>query len=310
MNKDSILVFDITRDIFTGVVELEPGSFIMDPLEAAGIIDDLTTEYSSEDRIASILGPVKRKVSYRACRDVFFDEWKGYFREFAQFSSEIYKDVFLAEIFFTCEVDDPSAEHILDRQFCSEVNATLEKMYEFVRQFSNIQIFGVDRQYLITGCNVAWGGPTYTHFIDEVYALYTVSLRQAMRARGLNLGDNYDDFDPLRTGAIERAKKYASTEAAKVRAEERLKHLEIRFLQGAHAQVAESAARIEELESAEALAKQQALEVEEAVRLAHAQVAESAARIEELEGELANFSKGVGLRAIWRAISARPKAQT
>jgi hypothetical protein len=197
-------VIDITRDIFTGVVELEPGVFVMNPLDAISIIDGLTHETMSAAILEKALRSPAKIVTPRnpAHEDRFLEIWKENIDKFLSYISARFDDVVLLEIFLTSEIMSPRKDGELDPNYVKRTNSLLLSMYDHIRDRPNIVFASINNSRLITAHEVSWNGPNYTHFVDETYALFCDSVRSALNQH------HSPHHSMLEKTAFERAKKY------------------------------------------------------------------------------------------------------
>ncbi|MFW7266859.1 DUF6270 domain-containing protein [Gluconacetobacter sp. Hr-1-5] len=195
---DDILIFDITRDIFCAVYEIEAFSYVIDPMSVEGILFKHNPIFNDE-KIKSAIGKYIKRFDFND--EAYFDAWKFYFDNFVHMAQKFDK-IILNKIYFTNKVASHSNEMFGDGNYTSSVNAFLDTAYEYIkRNYSNIIINEVPRNVLMTGHDVSWDGPWYTHFIPEATALFSENVREII------LGDRYKKGGIFIKYAIDGAKK-------------------------------------------------------------------------------------------------------
>lgn len=199
------LILDVTRDIFSGVVGLSDNVFLLDPVDSINIVDGLKSDTINYELFEKI---IKRKYSVVNYRDSenFEDIWLESFSRFLAHFSAKFRHIFVLEIYLTTEVAHVACPSDLCVDHAAKANAVLSSMYDRVRGLHGCRLVSIDRDKMITGVDVDWGGPTYTHFLNETYALYCdkiLSLVSNESQEGLFLKD----------AAFNRAKAYEAVNA-------------------------------------------------------------------------------------------------
>lgn len=269
--NENVFLFDITRDMFTGVVELEPDCWIMDPTQAISIVEGLTHENMSPQILDELCrGPVRR-VSPLDDWETFFPLWQKAFRKFADRVTSQYERVMIARIFTTDLRYDSSTPFY--KSHVAPTNARLEEMYPWIEANFDFEWVTVPRDRAITGkTGVPYGGPTATHFLAETHSLFAHDFLRVLKSRR---GDNVASLDPytlLIEQAFDRARQH----------EEALE--DIKRLEG----------QIEELENQLALTRttadrtrEEATAAHEAARVAGHDRDQALARIDALQARIA-----------------------
>lgn len=203
--EERLFVFDVTRDVFTGVVELEPDVWVMDPVDAISMVDGLTHETMSTDILEELCRDSVRRVSAVRNWDDWFPVWKAAFKKFAKTIDGQYERILIAEIYPTLERYDTVATFYALN--VAEMNERLGHMYAWIRDNFDFEWIGVPKERAITGATgVPYGGPTPTHFIAESHSLFALDF---IRTLNSGFGDNHPKFDPIRPlidQSFERAK--------------------------------------------------------------------------------------------------------
>lgn len=210
-------MIDVTRDIFTGVIEIEPGVFVMNPLDGRDIVAGLTPESMTPEILAATLKTEPKFINPLRDTESFLVLWKEPIDRKINFLSKKFENILLLEIYFTHRIasherPSPMTAHEADTQ-----NSLLASMYEHMQDNEKVTFVSIEQDHLITGRYVAWGGPSYTHFINETYALFCDAATAALTQ------SKQPEQSFLRTAAIDRAKKYEDTRHALQNAEERYK---------------------------------------------------------------------------------------
>lgn len=195
------IIFDITRDVFTDVIELEFNSFITNPASAANLIEDLNAENMNSQVVEEILKFSPRKISAYDDLETFFSIWKSAFDKQIALFKQNFDNIFLLEIYFTTKTatDDqqsPSEDHAI------LTNSILQKMYDSVRSEKDIHVISIDRSKMITGATSKWGGPHHTHFVCETHALYCDKIVRLLSQ------DRENENKTLEITAFERVKMH------------------------------------------------------------------------------------------------------
>lgn len=203
--KERVFVFDVTRDVFTGVVEIEPDVWIMDPVDAITMVEGLTHETMSGEILEEICRDSVRRVSAVRSWEEWFPIWKSAFERFAVSIDGQYERILIAEIYPTLERYDTVATFYAVN--IEVMNERLDHMYAWIRENFDFEWIGIPRDRAITGATgVPYGGPTPTHFIGETHGLIAMEF---IRTLNSGFGDNHPKFDavrPLVDQAFERAK--------------------------------------------------------------------------------------------------------
>lgn len=169
-NKE-VLLADITRDIFTGVVQLDSDCFVMDPVDGIDIVDGLDADNMSEEILFDLLGGTHKRYSFEREPEEFFAIWTHYFDQFCTWALQRFREVVISSFYFTNKCNSTPYRHDFAVERCARANAMLERMYKHARG-KNIRFLDVDSSYLITGNDVPWGGPFPKHYLPETYELY------------------------------------------------------------------------------------------------------------------------------------------
>lgn len=165
VGQGGAVIFDITRDLFTGVLDLGGGCYIMNPVDGVGIVDGLTPDTMDLEMIYNILGSRPNVIDYRTQRELFFDLWKIHFQKMMWFFEARFQHVILLEIYFTHEAVFGGSQPSLV-EGADAANRILADMYAFARS-QGVEIVGLERSAYVTGHFVPWGGPSLTHFVEE-----------------------------------------------------------------------------------------------------------------------------------------------
>ena len=203
--RERIFLFDVTRDVFTGVVEIEPDVWVMDPVDAIHMVDGLTHETMSPDILEEICRDSVRRLSPIENWDAFFPVWKRAFQQFADQIDGQYERIMIAEIYPTLTRLDSLGPFYAKN--VAEMNDRLDHMYAWVRENFSYEWIGLSRERSVTGLTgVPYNGPTPTHFIGESHGVFALDF---IRKLNSGYGDNSPKFDealPLIEQAFERAK--------------------------------------------------------------------------------------------------------
>lgn len=190
------IVFDITRDLFTGVVQIGDESFIMNAAEAVGIVDGLTKETMNIEKVKSIIGSDLKVYGLNRDRDEFFELWKVYFEKLVEFLRSNFDQIIMLKLFFTDRVIGGEIRPDLSSGV-EKANPLLERMYAFAETL-NVPMVELEREAYVTGHFVSWGGPSLTHYVSET----TTRLADAVLAL---LKPDTDSDDNFRVQAYKRA---------------------------------------------------------------------------------------------------------
>ncbi|WP_157235118.1 DUF6270 domain-containing protein [Methylosinus sp. LW4] len=174
-----LLIFDITRDLRTGVIALSETQFVIDPLEGVNIIEGLTPETMNEEVFDKIFKGGER-ISFHANWARFFPLWKRAFARSIEILSRKFSRLVLLEHYFTCKVNGVPYTYDFAPGAAETANIALEKMYDFARSFDCVSFVSLPRKLFITGREVPWGGPSDTHYLPEVYLLYAEKTAQLL----------------------------------------------------------------------------------------------------------------------------------
>lgn len=166
------VILDITRDIFSGVVEIEDGVYILDPVQGIDILDGLTKDNINYEIVKSVIKSDIRIINYKNDAQEFDRLWSDSFERMMDLLSKKFRNVFVLEIYFTSNLAGNSSENPLDSEYADSVNEVLRSMYNRVRSINGCRMVTIDTEKMLSGVKVDWGGPTYTHFIDETYATF------------------------------------------------------------------------------------------------------------------------------------------
>ena len=200
-SNSDILVFDITRDIFCTVLELDDFCYVLDPMSVKGLIwngDSLNDEI-----INAALGKTPRKIHSLDAR--YFEIWKYYFDAFVK-SARQFDKLILNKLYFTNRLALNEHAQFGDLAFVEKVNGFLDTAYDYIEKaYDNIHINSISRHLMISGADVPWNGPTHTHYIPEAIALLSENLRSII------MGPTYQKGNIFFDKAIDRAKKHEDT---------------------------------------------------------------------------------------------------
>ena len=192
------LVFDITRDIFCKVIELEDFRYVTDPMSVKGLLwhgDSLT-----DDKIDSLLGGKFKRIGF--ADDDYFQIWKLKFDEFVESISR-FKIVVLNRMYFTARIASERAELFGDALYVDSVNEFLDRAYCYIRnKHGSVLINTIPRKLFLTGSHVSWNGPTYTHIIPEATSMFSENIRRYI------IGDTYAAGEIFIKNSILRAKQH------------------------------------------------------------------------------------------------------
>ena len=191
--EDAVLVLDITRDVFTGVVEIEPGAFVMNPAEAVMIIEGLEDDSMTDQVVDRIFGKTLPRLSARSDTDAFLKVWADHVDRMIETLKDRFAKIVLFEIYFTDTVAFVPLRTDLFPEVAERANVVLERMYDHLRRNPSVQFITIDRHRLVSGTDVAWDGPTHTHFLDETYALYADRLEALLRGSPHSTGEQITD---------------------------------------------------------------------------------------------------------------------
>lgn len=283
------IVIDITRDIFTGVLDLGGGCYIMNPADGVGIVDGLSKETMGYDILRSILGFDPKAIGYERDGDEFLELWKLFFLRKLDFLTRAFGKVVLLEIYFTPNLVGGHVEERLV-EGADKANAMLADMYAFARD-KNLTVVSLERSAFQTGHFVPWGGPSLTHFVPETLARLADRVSDVIAPSG-------DDERRLvrqayrRAGQHEQAMRWLNAEKAKrADLESRLQDMQ----RDADAQTTRADGEVRALQD-----RCRALEAElvdrdaerDAERAAHnARLEAEAQRIAELEARIADEAR-------------------
>ncbi|WP_331326191.1 DUF6270 domain-containing protein [Methylobacterium fujisawaense] len=194
----NILLFDITRDIWCKIIDLNNGVYVIDPMSVKGIMWDGPLE---ESHVNEYLGKNFPRLSYKD--NIYFDLLCEGFDKFIEFAIEKFDMVILNELYFTDRLASEQSLYWGDRALVEEVNDFLARMYKFIAErYNGVIINRVSRKALLTGSAVNWSGPTYTHYIPEAVSLFVEN------ANSIILGKNNNPGSFLIKNALDRAKRY------------------------------------------------------------------------------------------------------
>lgn len=200
-DRDAILVTDFQRDIATGVIEIEPDTFAMDPFEAVHLIDDLTPESMSPEILAQVIRRDFKPFSAFRDWDRFFPLWQRDITRFLDAVTAHFKHVIISEQYQTLQRLDRTSPFYADR--VERANVYLAQMYDFARTRKDITLIKVDPKDLYTGrTGGPYGGPVPVHYIDESYALWENALTEAINTL---TGSNHDRSRRIYDVAFKRA---------------------------------------------------------------------------------------------------------
>ncbi|TDX62230.1 hypothetical protein EDE12_111137 [Methylosinus sp. sav-2] len=174
-----LLIFDLTRDLRSGVVALSETQFVIDPLEGVHILEGLTPETMNQDVFDKVFKGGER-ISFHANWARFFPLWKRAFARSIEILSRKFSRLVLLEHYFTCKVNGVPYTYDFAPGAAEMANVALEKMYDFARSFDNISFISLPRKLFITGREAPWGGPSDTHYLPEVYLLYAEKTAQLL----------------------------------------------------------------------------------------------------------------------------------
>ncbi|BBU63614.1 hypothetical protein MSC49_35490 [Methylosinus sp. C49] len=174
-----VLVFDITRDLRSGVVALSETQFVIDPLEGINILEGLTPETMNQEVFDKVFKGGER-ISFHANWARFFPLWKRAFARSIEILSKKFSRLVLLEHYFTCKVNGVPYTYDFAPGAAEMANIALEKMYDFARSFDCVSFVSLPRKLFITGREAPWGGPSDTHYLPEVYLLYAEKTAQLL----------------------------------------------------------------------------------------------------------------------------------
>lgn len=183
--EDDVLVFELIRDLITGVVRLG-GSWVADPTQLTGL-PGLPPVPADSLGPAAMLG-LDRKLERLGFRDPgFLALWR---EAFGQFRTLILEPrlrrggrVILYEATFTDRTLGPvDPGWIQEPGLAAHANALLDAMAAEARRLPGLEVVGAPEPLRVTASDVVWGGPAYTHYIPEAYAFAADLL--AARLRG------------------------------------------------------------------------------------------------------------------------------
>lgn len=202
-SRGSVFI-DITRDIFTGVIEIEPDKFILNPLDGVDIVENLNANTINETILSKILKSDFQLISHNNDRNKFLKLWEKNIDLMIDMLSRKFDNVFILEIYFTSKIANGTNSSNIDSEYEHYVNGLLFEMYEKIRHRSDSIFVSIDQNKMITGKQVEWGGPTYTHFIEETYALFCDRVLQMMT-------QGKSDFSFIEEASFERARAHEKT---------------------------------------------------------------------------------------------------
>ncbi len=221
LDRRTLLVVDIMRDIFMGVVEVGPNQYALNPVDGIGMLDDVTPETMSNE----ILGKILRRDNFRTIHpirdaDEYFELWCVHMKKFCDFLLQNFDHVVIPENYFAEKTLELHDGHSLDVERALAVNAVAKRMYKWLRENTEIPIASIDNDKIFTGSDVPWGGPSTTHIIEETYALYCQEVDRIVLKR--------ETHDPryMERAAFKRAHEHAHEQKLKVRAEKRIQELQ------------------------------------------------------------------------------------
>ncbi|WP_292050843.1 DUF6270 domain-containing protein [Brevundimonas sp. UBA5866] len=205
--EERVFVFDVTRDVITGVVEIEPDVWIMDPIDAVYLVESLKPDTMTEEVLQHFCKGNARRMSAVHHWDEFFPRWQKAFRAFAAIIEGRFDKVIVAEIYPTRARLDSSNPFFAPN--VEEMNDRLEIIYAWLKEHYDFEWIGVPRERSVTGVTgLPFNGPTPTHFVQESHTLmagHFISKINSMRNPNAPL---IDASSPLVEQAFERAKQH------------------------------------------------------------------------------------------------------
>jgi hypothetical protein len=172
-SRDSdVLVFELLRDIFTGVVRLGD-SWIANPCELFGFPGSAPI-FPVEGGPGATLGLEIAPDALSFRDDDFLDVWRV---AFGQFRDQVILPrlrqggrVILFETTLTKRSFGFAVPWVPDDGYADRANAVLAAMTGEVRRVPGIEVLTIPEALRVTAPDVYWGGPFYTHYIAEAYA--------------------------------------------------------------------------------------------------------------------------------------------
>lgn len=143
-------------------------------------------------------------ISHNRNQERFLPLWEKYIDLMISMLADKFDNVFILEIYFTSQTANGAEHKDINKNYAEKINNTLLSMYEKIRNRSDCILISIDRSKMITGREVEWGGPTYTHFIEETYALFCDQVIQMM-------SQGKSDFSFIAEASLERARAHEKT---------------------------------------------------------------------------------------------------
>ncbi|WP_238242004.1 DUF6270 domain-containing protein, partial [Methylobacterium isbiliense] len=200
-NKSNILVFDITRDIFCRVMEIEYLSYVIDPMSIQGVL--WSNDNVNDSKVDSVLGKICKRLSF--VDDEYFELWKFFFDLFAN-SVRSFDKIILNRMYFVDRIASEQDGQFGDPIYVNNVNNFLDNAYYYIKsKHSHIAINTIPRSLFLTGTKVSWGGPTYTHVIPEATSMFSENILKII------LGQEHQSGDIYIKNSIIRAKQHEDT---------------------------------------------------------------------------------------------------
>lgn len=283
MAQDTILLTDFQRDVVTGVLEIKPGHYIMDPMDAINLIDDLTADTMTRALLDAAIGRPNRKICPLNDWEEFFPIWQREITRFLDIVCAAFDHVIITEQFQTRQRMDRTA-HFHDSRI-DLGNERLVAMYDFVRARKDITLIKVDPADLHTGrTGGPFGGPTPVHYIDETFALWEVQLTAAINAL---TGNSFDRSRRIYDVAFKRAADHEAALETLLEKEARIAQLEAQ-----HTELSTSLSKAKHEPELRRIEFNAILEAKDilAEECRHAQ-----SRIAELQTQLASFQSQLAL---------------
>ena len=202
---ERVFVFDVTRDVITGVVEIEPDVWIMDPIDAVYLVEGLKPDTMTEEVLQHFCKGNARRMSAVRNWDEFFPRWQKAFREFASIIEGRFDKVIVAEIYPTRARFDVSNPFFAPN--VEEMNDRLEILYAWLKEHYDFEWIGVPRERSVTGVTgLPFNGPTPTHFVQESHTLMAGQFINKINSMRNPNAPVIDANAPLVEQAFERAK--------------------------------------------------------------------------------------------------------
>lgn len=195
VNIDSdALIFDFTRDIHMGVMQIEPGRFISNPIDSRGIVEGLPSDTNFDEiKLRKIFGYQGDGIfSWNENSELFLDLWKHHYIKFIEAVQKNYKSIRLVKLYFTDRKLGETETVFGDGTTFPTINNILREMYAFSDRIG-VESVSINEKYYISdlGNEVPAGGPEPTHYINETYAMLVEEISASLLGRRYFMGRRF-----------------------------------------------------------------------------------------------------------------------